>query len=145
MSSIALHYTYSATLLRRSLFCGTRPVEYICQNTVSRLTKELFRYLHKVHKGVVNACTVWQPETTAGTEFVEEEEFLLSPDLAVITFLSLLEEQFVFRKLLGLRESDAINSLECIVILVCQEIAGRILQNFKSLDFACVRYVRTST
>lgn len=49
---------------------------------------------------------------------MEEEQFLLNTDFPVISFLSLLEEVLVLCQLLGVWESDTIDSLESIVLLV---------------------------
>lgn len=57
--------------------------------------------LLKVQKGVVNASTVRHEESTSGRNFIEEEEFLVLSNLAMVSFGGLGKESLMlFQSLL---------------------------------------------
>lgn len=101
-------------------------------------------HLNELDKGVVDTGTVREPETGSRAEFVEEEEFLFSPDLAVVTLGGLLEELLVLCHLFRVGEGDAVDSLEGVVVLVAQKVRRRVFQDRHRLDLACVWDVRTA-
>lgn len=59
---------------------------------------------------------------------MEHEEFLLLSYSSVISLFGFLDELFVFRELLAVREGDTVESLKGVVFGVGQEVGRRVLQ-----------------
>ena len=97
---------------------------------------------HELNERVVDARAVRKPHARAGRELVEEEELLLLADPPVIPFSRELERGVVLLELLGLGEGDAVDALERVVVLVAEEVRGRVLEHVERLDSVRVGNVR---
>jgi hypothetical protein len=76
---------------------------------------------------------------------VEHEQLLLFPNLPVIPLLGLFHKLLVFSHQLAIGETDPVDSLQGIVLLVGQEVRGRVFGDGQGLDSTSVRDVRSST
>lgn len=83
--------------------------------------------LDEVHKGVVDTSSVREEEARTGREIVEEEQFLLLSNLAMVTLGGFFQELLVLSHLLGVRERDTIDTLERVVLGITQEVRSRVL------------------
>ena len=101
--------------------------------------------LDKLLQCVVDTRTVWQPETAARTQLVEHEQLLLTADAAVVALGGLGQKVLVFGHLLLIRERNTIQTLQRVILLVTQEVRGRVLEDRHGFDAACVRNVRANT
>lgn len=61
---------------------------------------------------VIDSSTMREKEATSRTKVIEEEQFLLPSDLAVIPFRSLDQECFVLAQLLFIWERDTVDALQ---------------------------------
>jgi hypothetical protein len=75
---------------------------------------------------------------------VEEEELLLLTNLSVISPSSLLKifEMCLHRVLV--RERDAVDALQTVVLSISEEVRGGVLHDLKLLYPSGMRYVRSS-
>ena len=102
-------------------------------------------YSDELHQRVVDSHTHRQEEGASWAQLVEHEQLLLLSDLPVIPLLGLLDKLLVLGHQLAIRETDSIDSLQCVVLGVSQEVGRRVFGNSQSLDSASMGYVRTST
>jgi len=70
----------------------------------------------KVLQGVVDSHSMGEEKATSGGEFMEKEEVLFATYFAVVAFGGFGEEGFVFCHLFFVGETDAVDSLERIIL-----------------------------
>ena len=68
-----------------------------------------------------------QEEAASRAEVVEEEQFLVLSNLAVVAFGSLGKENFIVGQLLLIWEGDSVDALQGVVVGVAEEIRSRVL------------------
>ena len=120
-------------------------------------------YSNELLQRVVDSLTHGQEECASGAQIVEHEQFLLLSYSSVVSLLGFLNELLVFCELFAIRERDTVESLEGIVLGVCQKVGRGVLPNIVSdlavtsnepvshfgdghrLDSSGVRHVGTST
>jgi len=63
-----------------------------------------------------------QEEAASRAEVIEEEEFLVLSDLAMVALRSLGKEDFVVGQLLLIWEGDSVDALQGVIVGVTEEI-----------------------
>jgi hypothetical protein len=100
--------------------------------------------LDVVHELVVDARAVRHEEAGAGGELVEEEELLLGAEDAVVALLGLLDHEEVGLHLLRVREGDAVDALQGVVVGVAEPVGGGGLGHLEGLDGGRRGHVRAA-
>mmetsp|Transcript_7794 Transcript_7794/g.13789 ORF Transcript_7794/g.13789 Transcript_7794/m.13789 type:complete len:234 (+) Transcript_7794:288-989(+) len=96
----------------------------------------------KLHQRIVNSHAMRQKERRSGAQRMEHEQLLVLTDQSVIALGSFLQEHLVLFQELGIRERDAVHSLQRRVFRLSEPVGLTDLGHGHGLDSVRVRYVR---
>lgn len=85
----------------------------------------------KLYQRVVNVGTTREEKTAPRAQLMEEEEVLITPQLAMVTLGSFFLELLPLLQLLGVREGHAIDTLQRLRLTLALPICGGVLQQSK--------------
>lgn len=99
---------------------------------------------HKVLKSIVDSGSVWKHEGRTRRKHVPHEEILILSYQSVVSLCCKPLEFEILFELLFVGETNSVDSLKRVILLISLPIRSRVVGDCKRLHFASVGHVRSS-